>query len=140
MVNPVGPFNAFDTFLHLGPDGTSVPLEVNESFWQDLATGGFAHLGPGRLVSTYDFSEDWTSWEQHPAGEEVVVLISGALEFVLEMGDAERKVTLDQPGHFLLVPRGIWHTANVTQKAKVLFITPGEGTGHRPRQEVTHGA
>jgi len=133
MLIPVGPFKAVDTFLHLGPDGTSVPLEVNESFWQDLATGGFDHLGPGRLVSTYDFSEDWASWEQHPAGEEVVVLISGALEFVLEMSDGERKVTLEQPGQFLLVPRGTWHTANVASSAKVLFITPGEGTGHRPR-------
>ncbi len=133
MLTAVGPFKAVDTFLHLGPNGTSIPLEVNESFWQDLASGGFDHLGPGRLVSAYDFSEDWASWEQHPAGEEVVVLISGALEFVLEMGDGERKVTLEQPGQFLLVPRGTWHTANVARSAKVLFITPGEGTGHRPR-------
>lgn len=134
MVTPVGPFNAVETFLHLGPEGTSVPLEVNESFWQDLTTGGFAHLGPGRLVSTYDFSENWASWEQHPAGEEVVVLISGALEFVLETGNGERKITLDQPGQFLLVPRGTWHTANVSRQAKALFITPGEGTAHRPRE------
>lgn len=133
MLTAIGPFKAVDTFLHLGPDGISIPLEVNESFWQDLASSGFDHLGPGRLVSTYDFSEDWASWEQHPAGEEVVVLISGALEFVLEMSEGERKVTLEQPGQFLLVPRGTWHTANVSRSAKVLFITPGEGTGHRPR-------
>lgn len=134
MVTTVGPFNALETYLHLGPGGSSVPLEVNESFWQKLTSGGFAHLGPGRLVSTYDFSEDWTSWEQHPAGEEVVVLIAGALEFVLETSDGERTLTLDQPGQFLLVPRGTWHTANVARSAKVLFITPGEGTGHRPRE------
>lgn len=134
MATPVGPFKAVDTYLHLGPEGTSVPLEVNESFWQNLTSGGFAHLGPGRLVSTYDFSEDWTSWEQHPAGEEVVVLISGALEFVVEVDGGERKVRLDQAGQFLLVPRGAWHTANVDREAKVLFITPGEGTGHRPRE------
>lgn len=133
MTNAIGPFQAVETYLHLGPEGTSVPLVVDDSFWPKLTSGGFDHLGPGRLVSTYDFSEDWESWEMHPAGEEVVVLISGALEFLLEVDGAERKVALSQPGQFLLVPRGSWHTANVAQAAKVLFITPGDGTEHRQR-------
>jgi mannose-6-phosphate isomerase-like protein (cupin superfamily) len=131
--NAIGPFRAVDTYLHLGPDGSSVPLEVNASFWEDLTSGAFEHLGPGRLVSTYDFNANWESWERHPAGEEVVVLISGALEFVLDMGEGERTVRLCEPGQFLLVPRGAWHTANVDRQATALFITPGEGTEHRPR-------
>jgi len=129
----VSPFEGEKTYLHLGAEGTAVPLEVDESFWEKLTTGGFDHLGPGRLVSTYDFNEDWASWEQHPAGEEVVVLISGAMEFVLETESGEQKISMNQPGQFLLVPRGAWHTANVVQSAKALFITPGEGTAHRPR-------
>ncbi len=133
MTSPVGPFQATETYLHLGPEGTAVPLEVDESFWEKLTTGGFDHLGPGRLVSTYEFHEDWESWERHPAGEEVVMLIAGAIEFVLETDKGERKIKLDQTGQFLLVPRGAWHTANVAQAAKALFITPGEGTEHRPR-------
>lgn len=130
MASNIGPFQAVETYLHLGPEGTAVPLEVDNSFWEKLTTGGFDHLGPGRLVSTYDFTEDWKSWEQHPAGEEVVILISGEIEFVLE---PEQKTTLSKPGQFLLVPRGAWHTANVERHAKVLFITPGEGTELRPR-------
>lgn len=133
MTQATGPFRAEETYLHLGPEGTAIPLEVNDAFWEKLTNGGFDHLGPGRLVSTYDFAQDWNSWEQHPAGEEVVVLISGALEFVLETDGGDRKITLAQPGQFLLVPRGTWHTANVAQQAKVLFITPGDGTAHRPR-------
>jgi mannose-6-phosphate isomerase-like protein (cupin superfamily) len=133
MTQAIGPFQAIDTFLHLGPEGSAVPLQVDDAFWPTLTSGGFDHLGPGRLVSTYDFSEDWQSWEQHPAGEEVVVLLAGALELVLDADEGERHVRLDQPGQFLIVPRGTWHTANVAQHAKVLFITPGQGTGHRPR-------
>lgn len=133
MASPIGPYQATETYLHLGPEGTSVPLDVNETFWEKLTTGSFDHLGPGRLVSTYDFADDWASWERHPAGEEVVILLSGAMEFVLDTDDRQRKVALNQPGQFLLVPRGVWHTANVEQGAKALFITPGEGTGHRPR-------
>ena len=130
MTKAIGPFQAVDTYLHLGPDGAAVPLDVGESFWEKLGSGGFAHLGPGRLLSTYDFSENWSSWEMHPAGEEIVVLISGEMEFVLE---PECKIALAEPGQFLLVPRGAWHTANVAGHARVLFITPGEGTAHKPR-------
>jgi mannose-6-phosphate isomerase-like protein (cupin superfamily) len=108
-------------------------LAVDEEFWGKLTSGGFDHLGPGRLFSAYDFNEDWASWERHPAGEEVVVLLSGVLEFVLELDGAERSVQLSQSGQFLLVPRGAWHTVNVVQEARALFITPGEGTEHRPR-------
>ncbi|WP_374584569.1 cupin domain-containing protein [Pseudoduganella sp.] len=133
MAPDYGPFRATETFLHLGPDGTSVPLEVDDAFWAKLTSGGFDHLGPGRLVSTYDFSADWTGWERHPAGEEVVVLLAGALDFVLESDGGQRTISLRQPGQFLLVPRGAWHTANVPRSATALFITPGEGTEHRPR-------
>ena len=133
MSEKTGPYQAVDTYIHLGPDGTSVPLAVTSSFWQELTSGSFSHLGPGRLVSTYEFAEDWDTWERHPAGEEVVVLISGSLEFVLSVGGAERRVTMSKPGQFLLVPRGTWHTANVPQRAMALFITAGEGTENRPR-------
>lgn len=133
MASSSGPFQATETYLHLGPDGTAVPLAVDDTFWEKLGSGGFDHLGPGRLVSTYEFSADWTGWERHPAGEEVVVLLSGALDFVLEADGGERTIALSQPGQFLLVPRGVWHTANVADSATALFITPGDGTEHRPR-------
>lgn len=133
MTEAIGPYQSVETYLHLGAGGTAIPLKVDEEFWSKLTSGGFDHLGPGRLFSAYDFNEDWTSWERHPAGEEVVVLLSGALEFVLELDGAERSVELSQPGQFLLVPRGVWHTVNVAQEGRALFITPGEGTEHRPR-------
>lgn len=43
----------------------------------------------------------------------------------------ERAVVLVEPGDFVLVPRGIWHTAETTVPTKVLFLTPGAGTEHR---------
>jgi len=128
------PCHSVDTFVHLGPEGSAVALPVDDSFWERLAAGGFDHLGPGRLVSSYAFSADWTNWEMHPAGEEVVVLLSGAMEFMLEAANGGHStVALSEPGQFVLVPRGAWHTANIAGAATALFITPGEGTEHRPR-------
>ncbi|MCC5812683.1 MAG: cupin domain-containing protein [Ectothiorhodospiraceae bacterium] len=133
MSENFGPFQAINTYIHLGPDGTSIPIPVTSTFWEELASGAFSHLGPGRLVSTYEFTADWSTWERHPEGEEVVVLISGAMDLILSIDGQERGVTMSRPGQLLIIPRGAWHTANVNQRAVALFVTAGEGTEHSPR-------
>ena len=63
-------------------------------------------LPPGWLVTWFEFGEDWDSWEMHPLGDEVVCLLSGAVEFVLEGESGETSVQLATPGSFAIVPRG----------------------------------
>lgn len=133
MFGKVDTYNAVETYVHLGPNGSAVPLQVTSTFWEDLTSGTFSSLGPGRLVSTYDFKEDWSGWEKHPAGEELVILLTGAMDFVLSVDGREESVSLTSPGQYLIVPRDVWHTANVSQGALALFVTEGEGTEHRPR-------
>jgi mannose-6-phosphate isomerase-like protein (cupin superfamily) len=127
-------FSRLDTtWIHLGPDGTSVPLPVTEQIWEQLASGAFDHLGPGRLVSQVSFDADWLTWEMHPAGEEIVCLVSGAVDLVLDGEAGRRTVSLRRAGSFVIVPRGTWHTADVIAPSAMLFITPGDGTQHRER-------
>ncbi len=73
----------------------------------------------------------WDSWERHPAGEELVVLISGRIDVVQELDGAEHVVEL-RPGQAMVNPVGVWHTARVHEPGLALFITPGEGTEGRP--------
>jgi mannose-6-phosphate isomerase-like protein (cupin superfamily) len=127
-----GGFQFPDTFVHLGEQGSAVPLPVTESFWPDLIAGKLDHLGPGRLVTYYEFSEDWDSWEVHPKGDELVCLVSGAIDFILEEPEGDTVVELRGPGAFLIVPSGTWHTARVPAPSAALFVTAGEGTEHRP--------
>lgn len=124
-------FGLLDTFVHLGPSEVS-PLPVTETFWPDLVSGKF-DLGPGRLVSFYEFDRDWDSWEKHPAGDELVCLFSGAMDLVLDLPEGERVVPLREPASFVVVPRDTWHTARVLEPTRALFATAGEGTEHRPR-------
>ncbi|MBW4517685.1 MAG: hypothetical protein KME11_20975 [Timaviella obliquedivisa GSE-PSE-MK23-08B] len=49
-------------------------------------------------------------------------------DFVLEQDGSESLVALNTPGDYVLVPRGIWHTAKVHSSSSLAFITPGEGT------------
>jgi len=118
------------TFMHLGEAGAATPMEVTETFWSDLGSGRFEHLGPGRLVSYVEFDSDWDSWEIHPEGDEIVCLFFGVVE--LEAPSGNETVTLSEPGTFVRVPRGTWHTARVREPSAAMFITAGEGTQHRP--------
>jgi uncharacterized cupin superfamily protein len=124
--------NAFDpleTFVQLADGPDALPLPVTPDFWQMLETRD--DLRGGRLVSAYRFDEDWTNWERHPAGDELVIQISGAIDFVLQHPDGERVVAL-RGRAAVVVPRGIWHTARVLEPSEAIFVTRGAGTEHRP--------
>ncbi|WP_340680140.1 hypothetical protein [Paraglaciecola sp.] len=119
--------NLAEVFAVLKPD-LSVQKVVNEpSVYAELDknySGFKGHV----LIANHDFSQDWPTWECHPAGDEIVVLMSGQCEFLLKTETGVQTLVLDQIGSYVVVPKGIWHTAKIAKAAKVLFITPGENT------------
>lgn len=125
--------------LHLGLGATAVPQpefprdERAMAWYMDYATRHAADGTEGRLVSLYTFTEDWPGWEMHPAGDEVVVCLSGGMTLIQEFPDGRvEQVTLG-PGEYAINPPGVWHTADIRGTAQGLFITAGAGTQHRPR-------
>jgi quercetin dioxygenase-like cupin family protein len=40
-------------------------------------------------------------------------------------------VSLTEPGSFVIVPKGTWHTARIAKPTSMLFVTPGEGTQNK---------
>jgi mannose-6-phosphate isomerase-like protein (cupin superfamily) len=132
MVHQTRPDDIQQTYLHVQDGGATLPLPVSETFWQELGSGAWPQLEQGRLMSAYTFSESWAVWERHPAGEELVMLLSGAATLVLQEPQGEREVLLDTTGAYVLVPKGVWHTARTSVPTTLLFLTPGAGTEHRP--------
>jgi hypothetical protein len=120
------------TYLHVRDDGKTDILPVSELFWSELAEGKYPQLNQGRLLSAFTFSEAWCTWERHPAGEELVMLLSGSAIIIIEESGHERAISLCVPGAYVLVPRNAWHTAKTTVPTTMLFLTPGAGTEHRP--------
>lgn len=119
------------TYVHLTPDGSAHTI-AGERFWHDPD----AALGPadaGWLVAEFSCSEDWPNWEMHPEGDEFVYLLSGAAELLLERDGEIVTVALEGSGA-VLVPRGVWHTAKVPAPSRMLHVTRGAGTRHRPVQ------
>jgi mannose-6-phosphate isomerase-like protein (cupin superfamily) len=116
------------TYVFLAPDGSSEQSQGGDAFWSgpDLA-----RFGQGWLVSEFECEADWPSWEMHPNGDEFVYLLSGDATFQLELEGGVRSVRMKGRGA-VVVPRGTWHTAKVSAPSRVLFVTFGEGTQHRP--------
>ncbi len=117
-------------FVVITPDKAAVCVPMTPTVYQDLDRD-FNNFAGHELVSVYDFDNDWASWEMHPAGDEVVALLSGKVTFLLEVENVVQSVVLEIPGSYVIVPKGVWHSVRTSVLTRMLFITPGEGTLHR---------
>jgi quercetin dioxygenase-like cupin family protein len=118
------------TFVALDDAGGARALPVTPDFWEALTTDRLGKFS--RMVSSYSFDGDWTSWEKHPAGEEFVCLLEGDVDLVLQQSGGETIIKLNRPGSFVIVPVNTWHTARARKPSKMIFITPGQGTENKP--------
>lgn len=123
------PLQIASNFVVMSKTFEAETVEVSPNLYSELDKryGDFA----GRLlISSHTFEDDWPTWEVHPNGDELVVLLSGDVELVLAAEAADENVRLTEPGSFVIVPRGVWHTAKVHKPTQMMFVTPGEGTGN----------
>jgi mannose-6-phosphate isomerase-like protein (cupin superfamily) len=118
------------TFVVLQPDHSAIPVTVTPTIFEELEKR-FDGFKDRLLVSSFSFDSDWPTWEVHPAGEEIVCLLSGDVTMVLARDGVEESIHLRDPGSFVIVPRGTWHTARTSVPTKMLFVTPGEGTQNK---------
>lgn len=103
------------------------PLPRSPEAWRALnrATGERV-IGMSAPVSPGDLHPE--NWEMHPHGDEVLLLLEGALDLELE-GDAPRAL---QAGQACVVESGTWHRLLLRAPARLLFVTPAGGTRMRP--------
>lgn len=89
----------------------------------------FAEVAPYRDGAIYVGHYSGNSeWEQHPAGDEIVMALSGSTTVVLLRSGVEEKLSLSD-GDLVVVPQGVWHRFEDSQNLKVFTITP-QPTGH----------
>ena len=123
-------FDLFGTYVHLDATGGAPTVEGGDAFWFRPATELDRQFG-GWLVSAYHLTQDARAWEKHPSGDEVLYLLSGAIDVVLEVEDGEQVIEL-RAGSACVVPRGRWHRQIVRSPGDMLSMTFGKGTQHRP--------
>ena len=122
--------------LHLGLGASAVPqpeFAGGMEWYADYERRNAADDAEGRLVALHSFDENWTSWEMHPVGSEVVLCIAGSITLIQESEAGSQSSVTIGAGEYAINPPGIWHTADVAGEATAVFITAGKGTQHRPR-------
>jgi mannose-6-phosphate isomerase-like protein (cupin superfamily) len=124
------PIDLARMFLHLGDDGGAEPVKVTGAFWSgktsqqyDRVVGAFDFRSPSDLHASIQ--------EMHPEVDEVLLLISGAIDVVLEEAEAERTIALEA-GQAAIVPRGVWHRLVMRSPGRLLFINNRRGIRSRP--------
>jgi mannose-6-phosphate isomerase-like protein (cupin superfamily) len=122
-------FDLRDVYLWLNGKGGADKDKGGPEFW--AAIGEKARPG-ATLVTMMEFAADWQSWERHPIGDEVLVALSGAMTILIETPNTVERHEM-KAGNALVIPAGCWHTAEVQSPCRMLFLTYGDGTDHRPR-------
>jgi mannose-6-phosphate isomerase-like protein (cupin superfamily) len=132
VTDAVRSFNLASTYLRLRADVSIEALNGDASFWPRLMGGELGTFHNEYLMTTFEYVRDWTHWEMHPLGDELVCVLSGSAVMVFDAAGQHQRIALDKPGEFVLVPKGTWHTAKVSSGCRMLFVTAGEGTQMRP--------
>ena len=129
-----GPHDIDATRVIFTPSGAAVLKPVTPDFYESLDEFG-DFLGHA-LIQRFSFDAPWGMWEMHPEGDEFVYLLAGDTDFLVKFpGQPERRVRVSEPGSYVMVPQGAWHTAEPHAPTTMLFVTPGAGTLNRPEPE-----
>lgn len=133
--------NAIDlrtTPVHLGLGSRAKPVQgfawdpkVLQAYSAAVAADG----AEGRLVTIFDGDGPGDHWERHPAGDELVICLSGSVTVTRDVDGVLGRVVLG-PGEAAVNPAGTWHAVDMAGPASILSITAGLATDHRPRTEA----
>lgn len=123
------PFDLVHTYLHLRLGAGVAAMPGGPEFWSKLDSR--PHLQQGRLVSSYRVDHDWEHWRRNLAGGDLVYLLEGSVDLVLDLPTGQQTVEL-RGRQGIVVPPGVWHRAVVHEPGELLTITPGAGSERRP--------
>lgn len=132
MTNPTKHIDS--TFAVIKPNLQVDTVEVTPTLYQDLDEK-FDLFQGHTLVAAHHFDRNWSTWEVHPAGDEIVVLLSGQCQLIIKHNDHNQSIELNHSGEYPVVPKGLWHKALTEVATHMLFITPGEKTANAPEPD-----
>lgn len=128
------PLNLKEFALVLDAQQQIHALSAGPDLYPQLAAQ-FGTFDGAVLLTEYSFSENWGCFEVHPAGDEVLYLLSGRCELLLERDGQLQRIPFHTPGQVQVIPKGCWHSADISpgETCRILFFTPGAGSGLRSR-------
>src|SRR5689334_5901784 len=132
LMNIGATFCLSGTRVHLSDEGAVQPLRVDAEFWRRMTNE--PALRAGRLLGVEAVRTDddvhGSKWERHPHGDELLCVVSGQIDVILEEPSGEQRIPLEPLTGFI-VPEGVWHRLLVKEPAVLLGITRHADTEHR---------
>jgi mannose-6-phosphate isomerase-like protein (cupin superfamily) len=122
-------FDLSEMFVHLTDRGDADAIAVTPAFWRSAGTRYERVLGAFDFRSPRDLHP--SQQEIHPEADEVLILVSGALDVVLEEDGSEPTIALEA-GQAAIVPRGVWHRLVMRAPGRLVFINSRAGMQTRP--------
>jgi quercetin dioxygenase-like cupin family protein len=121
----IRPFDSSSFNVAMRRDGRS---EVLKAVWgPEPRVDGFLVMAP--LLTR----NPPHSGEMHPHGDELIYLISGRLDLIVEEEGGET-VTPMTAGQTVVIPQGIWHRLDIKEPCRLVVMTPGPESQHRALQ------
>ena len=115
------------TAIHVAPDGSTSVLRGDGLKPRLQQLPGGLLLGAFQIARDTDAHPD--TWEMHPMGDEILVMLTGALD--LEYADDLRRGTCSLgTGQGVVMPKGVWHRLELREPGLLLTLTPLQGTRH----------
>ena len=149
MTNNESLFDAASSYVVLEDGGAAARLHVDDSFWLALRNGTPADPAVARftsangwLLTTIDIEADSSRWEVHTLADELLILISGAIDLLVESPPGEVRVVELRPGKAFLVPKDTWHRFVTRVPSRFIGVAYGQsskGTLYR-RIDALQGA
>ena len=120
--------------VHLGRGATVIPQPAftGMDWYQAYGERHGSDEADGRLVTLHHFDSPWDTWEMHPHGDELILVLAGTMTLLQDYGEQIEQVTVGA-GEYAINPPGVWHTADVSGPTSALFVTVGLGTEQRDR-------
>lgn len=125
-------FDPLDMLVQLDADGRAEALTRSAEAWRQVNRAEDARvLGMSEPVCPEDLHPQ--NWEMHPYGDEILHLVKGDIDLIIEDGADERVMPLAS-GKSCIVERGTWHRLLLRAPSRLLFLTPAGGTRMRPHE------
>jgi mannose-6-phosphate isomerase-like protein (cupin superfamily) len=120
-----------DVPFYLSIEGLVRPRPRTGMSTQELAEGSPTRTGCTLVLKYVREPADvhYPVWEMHTAGDELLILVSGALVVELRLDGRTATTALVAESAFV-VPAGVWHRLIVCEPSVLIAITPRHGTRH----------
>jgi mannose-6-phosphate isomerase-like protein (cupin superfamily) len=103
---------------------TYLPNRTPEMSLSGEGAEAFAEVAPYRDGAVYvGYYSGSSEWERHPNGEEIVMALEGTTTITLLKSTGHEKIFLAEK-ELVVVPVGVWHRFEGSDRLKVLTITP----------------